>query len=80
MAVQGHNNYRRAHQVPDIKFDKQTAEAAQKWADKLSLEGNMYHCDGEECGGCGENMATHSDRTKLSTTNYATWKWYNQLL
>ena len=36
MAVEGHNNYRRAHQVADLKWQKLAAEAAQKWAEKLS--------------------------------------------
>jgi len=38
MAVHGHNDYRRAHQVPDMKWDKDAAISAQKWAEKLNKE------------------------------------------
>lgn len=79
MAVQGHNSYRRAHQVCDMKFSVAAAEGAQQWAEKMAAEGRMYHSKYNERSGCGENLAMHSNTNFISTTNIATQMWYDEV-
>jgi uncharacterized protein YkwD len=38
MALEGHNHYRRQHQVNDLVFSEQAAISAQKYAEKLDRE------------------------------------------
>ena len=62
-----------------MAFDDEAARAAQKWAEKLSSTNTMVHCSGDECGGCGENLAMHSVVEKISGTTAATDMWYNEV-
>lgn len=79
LALQGHNTYRRAHQVCDMIFDTEAAKAAQEWAEKMNTDGVMKHSTNEERPGCGENLAMHSNTNFIETTNWATQAWYDEV-
>lgn len=62
-----------------MKFDAEAAASAQAWAEKMTSEGRMYHSSSDERSGCGENLAMMSNKEYLSTTNWATQAWYDEV-
>jgi len=79
MALKGHNEYRRQHQVDDLVFSEEAAITAQKYAEILDNENKWEHSKSEFRNGCGENLAMHSDIPLMWTTNIATKMWYDEI-
>ncbi len=52
-----HNNYRRLHQVSDLRWSNELASDAQAWAEKIARENTLRHATSEERKRNGENLA-----------------------
>jgi uncharacterized protein YkwD len=56
-ALKMHNNYRRLHQVPDLRWNNDLARQAQAWAEKIARQNTLNHATSKERNGDGENLA-----------------------
>ena len=59
-----HNRYRAKHDVPPVRWSKELAYDAQKWAQKIAHENQLSHANKEERELKGENicrMSKHHD-------------------
>ena len=60
--LQAHNTIRRAHQVCDLKFSTEAAEAAQEFSERMDIAGKLLKSSDEERNGCGENIYSFKDK------------------
>lgn len=56
-ALRVHNQYRRLHQVPDLRWSSELARDAQAWAEKIARQNTLRHATSQERNGNGENLA-----------------------
>ena len=57
IALKMHNNYRRLHQVPDLRWSNDLARDAQAWAEQIARQNTLSHATSKERNGNGENLA-----------------------
>ena len=55
-ALKQHNLYRARHQVPSLKYNKDIAATAQKWADHLAASNLFQHSSDADRKYKGESM------------------------
>lgn len=56
-ALSFHNQYRRLHQAPDLRWSNELAQDAQAWAQKIASQNTLRHSTSQERKGDGENLA-----------------------
>ncbi|XP_028414952.1 protein PRY1-like isoform X2 [Dendronephthya gigantea] len=56
-ALSFHNQYRRLHQAPDLRWSNELARDAQAWAQKIASQNTLRHSTSQERKGDGENLA-----------------------
>ena len=56
-ALKMHNQYRRLHQVSDVRWNDELARQAQAWAEKIARQNTLRHASQQERNGDGENLA-----------------------
>lgn len=52
-----HNQYRRLHQVSNMRWSDELARDAQAWAEKIARQNTLRHATSQERKGNGENLA-----------------------
>ena len=57
-ALEAHNNFRRVHNAPDMKLNRQLSDQAKVYAQKIANAGALKHSkDAERGSDVGENLA-----------------------
>lgn len=64
-SLTSHNNYRKLHGAPALKWSVKLANNAQKWANELAKKGSMQHANQNEEG---ENLSYAKGKT--SSNNF----------
>uniref|UniRef100_A0A8C2BB52 Im:7150988 n=1 Tax=Cyprinus carpio TaxID=7962 RepID=A0A8C2BB52_CYPCA len=71
--LETHNQYRKQHQAPELRYSDELCSAAQKWADHLLSIRSLAHSDTEN----GENVFYSSSSVKKTPKGHFTqvvWK------
>ena len=94
MYLESTNNYRRSHEVYDLKFSQDLATDAQNYADEMQanydatgksdIGAAFKHSDASSRPGQGENLGYYEEIPPdtdgvLSTTNYINDAWYDEV-
>uniref|UniRef100_A0A8C1JZC8 Im:7150988 n=1 Tax=Cyprinus carpio TaxID=7962 RepID=A0A8C1JZC8_CYPCA len=70
--LETHNQYRKQHQAPELRYSDELCSAAQKWADHLLSIRSLAHSDTEN----GENVLR---RYRLSGLHSLKIAWYSEI-
>uniref|UniRef100_A0A8C2G5B2 Im:7150988 n=1 Tax=Cyprinus carpio TaxID=7962 RepID=A0A8C2G5B2_CYPCA len=69
--LETHNQYRKQHQAPELRYSDELCSAAQKWADHLLSIRSLAHSDTEN----GENVFYSSSSVKKTPKD----SWYSEI-
>lgn len=75
-ALDAHNKFRLAHNVPALSWSNELARGAQMWAKKLAKEGKLKH---DQLKGIGENVFMSSQGFDTAAEE-ATKNWYSEVM
>ncbi|XP_028410143.1 uncharacterized protein LOC114532760 [Dendronephthya gigantea] len=78
-ALAQHNNYRKLHDAPELRLNKEMSEQAADYARILTLTGSVDHSKQTERPNQGENIFMECSKTNSPSPNDAARKWYDEV-
>ena len=70
-----HDKFRKVHQVPLMRLDKEMCNQAKAYAQKIAKMGKLVHSPGKERPGQGENLSMGCSTHKAQAVEEAVASW-----
>ena len=70
-----HNDYRKIHDAPPMKLNRQMCDQAKAYAERLATTGTLKHSDKSERQGQGENLSMGCSTSGSQSMEEAVTNW-----